>query len=131
MQLKHLSAALLLAALPALAFAQELAPTPAAAPETATAPAADAATPAAEPASPVSDAPTPGKRLCDMKGKGMMGGMMGGHEMGPGKGCGCPGHPAGCTCGQGASHQDLTQRLDLIEARLAKIEAMLEGLMRR
>jgi Spy/CpxP family protein refolding chaperone len=78
------------------------------------------------------DSPTPptGKRVCNMKGKGMMAGP----DMGPGKACGCPGHQGG-RCGHGGGpggmHADMAQRLDLIEARLAKIEAMLESLMRR
>ncbi len=148
MNQKPLFAVLLLAAFSLIAIAQEpvpaVAPAPAAA---APAPSAPDAVPAADqpaaadasPAqSPLGDTPTPppGKRLCDMKGKGMMGGHgMGGPGMGGAKGCGCPGHK-GCTCGHsggghGAMHQDVVQRLDLIEARLAKIESMLESLMRR
>jgi hypothetical protein len=142
MNTKILSAVLLFAVLPLTAIAEE--PTPAAAVPATEAPAPDlTAAPAAAPEapaatdnapaqSPLGDSPTPppGKRVCNMKGKG----MMAGYDMGPGKGCGCPGHQ-GCSgghCGgHGGMHADMAQRLDLIEARLAKIEAMLESLMRR
>ena len=153
---KFLPAALLLAVLPLIVLAEDPAPAatpaPAAAapaPDLAAAPVVAPETPATDmPAAadtmsapnPLGDSPTPptGKRVCNMKGKGMMPGQgMGmGPGMGPGMGkpCGCPGHQ-GCSCGHGgghgAMHQDVAQRLDLIEARLAKIEAMLESLMRR
>ena len=51
-------------------------------------------------------------------GKGM-GGMM--------RGAGCKGKGKG----QHKKHEQVVRRLDMIEARMAKIEAMLESLMKR
>ena len=48
-----------------------------------------------------------------------------------GKGPGGMKHGAGHGKGQHNKHAQVVQRLDIIEARLAKIEAMLETLMRR
>jgi hypothetical protein len=50
--------------------------------------------------------------------------------MGPGPG----GMKPGCDHrgkGMRAKHEEVVQRLDMIEARMAKIEAMLESLMKR
>ena len=48
------------------------------------------------------------------------------------KGQGGMKHKGGRGCmGQHEGHQEVVQRLDMIEARMAKIEAMLESLMRR
>ena len=67
---------------------------------------------------------------CPMKGTGMkqmgkgrdgkgMGGMM--------RGAGCKGKGKG----QNKKHEQVVRRLDMIEARMAKMEAMLESLMKR
>jgi len=68
------------------------------------------------------------RKPCPMQGKGMMG---------KGKGMGQGGKGPGCRK-QGCDHQgkcqqnkQLVRRLDLIDARLGKIEAMLESLMQR
>lgn len=134
MRPRQFGAAIAIALLPAFGMAEEVAP--AAVPAAASVAAADSASTQSAPAASqapeagpaMSDAPAPvlGKRWCDMKGKGM-GGMAGmpGHPMGPGKPCGCD---HGCDA---AMHREMVQRLDMIEARLAKIEAMLESLMRR
>ena len=68
------------------------------------------------------------RKPCPMQGKGMMG---------KGKGMGQGGKGPGCRK-QGCDHQgkcqqkkQLVRRLDLIDARLDKIEAMLESLMQR
>jgi hypothetical protein len=60
---------------------------------------------------------------CPMRGKGMMQNGMGRHGMG---------HD-GMKRGKGKheKHAEVVRRLDMIEARMAKIEAMLESLMRR
>jgi hypothetical protein len=60
---------------------------------------------------------------CPMRGKGMMQNGMGRHGMG---------HD-GMKHGKGKheKHAEVVRRLDMIEARMAKIEAMLESLMRR
>jgi hypothetical protein len=62
---------------------------------------------------------------------------MGKKRMG-GDGCGMRGmqQGAGCKCKgkgkqKGKRHAEVVQRLDMIEARMAKIEAMLESLMKR
>lgn len=102
---------------------------PAAGGEAAAAPAAAAAVPEA-----VADAPEtaaaaaamPGKPPCPMHGMGKgMGpggmGMMGGDKPGCDK--------RGKFMSQ--RHAEVVQRLDMIEARMAKIEAMLESLMKR
>jgi hypothetical protein len=58
-----------------------------------------------------------------MHGKGMMHKGMGQHGMGH----------EGMMHGKGKhqKHEDVVRRLDMIEARMARIEAMLEALMRR
>jgi hypothetical protein len=51
-----------------------------------------------------------------------------------GKGMGPGGMKPGCDhrgMGQQGRHEQVVRRLDMIEARMAKIEAMLERLMRR
>jgi hypothetical protein len=60
---------------------------------------------------------------CPMHGKGMMHKGMGQHGMGH----------EGMMHGKGKhqKHEDVVRRLDMIEARMARIEAMLEALMRR
>ena len=63
-----------------------------------------------------SDVVEKSNKPCPMKG---MGGMM------RGAGCKCKGK------GQGKKHEQVVRRLDMIEARMAKIEAMLESLMKR
>ena len=71
---------------------------------------------------------TPGQP-CPMHGMGKMRkGMMGQGGKGPGcmkQGCGHGGK------GQQDRHQQVVRRLDMIEARIAKIEVMLESLMQR
>jgi hypothetical protein len=72
----------------------------------------------------------PGKRRCRMGG---MGHGQGGHGMGR-HGLGGPGKGGGVDQGRGGHgdrHQEVVQRLDLMEARMAKIESMLETLLRR
>ncbi|MGB5473033.1 MAG: hypothetical protein WBQ78_06120, partial [Gammaproteobacteria bacterium] len=96
------------------------------------APAAGAAMVEAPAAAPVESAATdtatdtgssaagmPGKRPCWKGGMGMMGkgGMKPGHDH-PGK-------------GMPARQAEVVERLDMIEARMAKIEIMLETLMKR
>ncbi len=71
----------------------------------------------------------PGKRPCPKYGMGMMG-----KGMGPdGKGMG--GMKPGCDhrgkMGMQGRHAEVVERLDMIEARMAKIEIMLETLMKR
>ncbi len=60
---------------------------------------------------------------CPMRGKGMKQAGMGRHGMGH----------EGMKHGKGKheKHAEVVRRLDMIEARMAKIEAMLESLMRR
>jgi hypothetical protein len=78
----------------------------------------------------------PGKKGCRMgKGgmKGMMpGGMANGGRMGDGKGAGCK---AGCCTGHSGitkkQYRELMGRLDVLDARMAKIDAMLERLLER
>lgn len=87
--------------------------------------AAAAEAPAAE-AVDAAPAMMPGKPPCPMHGKKGMPGM----GMGPG------GMKPGCDHrGKGMMmadrHQEVVDRLDMIEARLAKMEAMLESLMKR
>lgn len=68
----------------------------------------------------------PGKLPCPMHGMGKRG-------MGPGA-MGMGGMKPGCEqrgMGMRARHQEVVDRLDMIEARMAKIEAMLESLMKR
>ena len=87
-----------------------------------------------------SDVVETSKKPCPMKGTGMkqmgkgrdgkgMGGMMSGAGCkGKGKGKGkCKGKGKG----QHEKHEQVVRRLDMIEARMAKIEAMLESLIRR
>jgi hypothetical protein len=74
-----------------------------------------------------SGADTPGQP-CPMHGMGMMHKGMGQHGKGPG------GSKPGCDRhgkGQKGYQQQMVRRLDMIEARMAKIEAMLESLMQR
>ena len=75
------------------------------------------------------------RKPCSMQGKGMMGkgkGMMG---KGMGQGGKCPGcRKQGCDQqgkGQQNKQEKVVRRLDLIDARLDKIETMLESLMQR
>jgi hypothetical protein len=78
----------------------------------------------------------PGKKGCRMgKGgmKGMMPGGMGkGAMMGDGKGADCK---AGCCMGHSGitkkQYRELMGRLDVLDARMAKIDAMLERLLER
>ena len=91
------------------------------------APAAIAAS-AAKTAAPAADTTSAGdsNNPCPMqgKGKGRMG-ADGGGMRGMKRG-------AGCMCKEkGKKHAEVVQRLDMIEARMAKIEAMLESLMKR
>jgi len=60
---------------------------------------------------------------CPMRGKGMMHKGMGQHGMGH----------EGMMHGKGKheKHDEVVRRLDMIEARMARIEVMLEALMRR
>ena len=109
---EQVSAALAEAAVPANEIVEEQAPTPL----------EEAAAGTSAPAT-----ATPGKP-CPMQGMGMMRKGMG--HGGHGQGCrkpGCDRH--------GGKHQDkhaqVVRRLDMIEARIAKIEAMLESLMQR
>ena len=71
------------------------------------------------------------KKPCPMQGTGMkrMGMGMGMGQDGKGPGCGKPGcrHDRG----QQGKHEQVVRRLDMIEARIAKMEAMLESLMQR
>ena len=65
---------------------------------------------------------------CPMQGTGMMRKGMG--QGGKGPACRKPGcdRPGG---GQQNKHEQVVRRLDMIDARIAKIEAMLESLMQR
>ena len=69
------------------------------------------------------------KKPCPMQGTGMMRKGMGMGQRGKGPGCGKPGcrHDRG----QQDKHEQVVRRLDMIEARIAKMEAMLESLMQR
>ena len=91
------------------------------------APAAIAAS-AAKTAAPAVDTTSAGdsKDPCPMygKGKGRMG-ADGGGMRGMKQGAGCKCKP------KGKKHAEVVQRLDLIDARMAKIVAMLESLMKR
>ena len=60
---------------------------------------------------------------CPMRGKGMMQTGTGRHGMGH--------HGMKHGKGKHEKHAEVVRRLDMIEARMAKIEAMLESLMRR
>jgi hypothetical protein len=65
-----------------------------------------------------------GKPPCPMHGEGL-------HQMGMGPGGmkpGCDHRGKGKMAGR---HQEVLDRLDMIEARMAKMEAMLESLMKR
>lgn len=76
----------------------------------------------------VAVAPAAPGQPCPMHGMGNMHRGMGQGGMGPGS------KKPGCDCGgkrQQDKHQQVVQRLDMIEARIAKIELMLESLMRR
>jgi len=68
------------------------------------------------------------RQPCPMQGTGMMRKGMG--QGGKGPACRKPGcdRPGG---GQQNKHEQVVRRLDMIEARIAKIEAMLESLMQR
>ena len=72
------------------------------------------------------------RKPCLMQGKGMMGK---GKGMGMGQGGKGPGCRKQCCKNQGQGQQNkqgqMVRRLDLIDARLDKIEAMLESLMQR
>ena len=73
----------------------------------------------------VTDTP---RKPCAMQGKGRMGKGMG--KGGKGQGC----RKQGCDRqgkGQNNKHEQVVRRLDMIDARMAKIEAMLESLMQR
>jgi hypothetical protein len=106
------TALLFFLASPASLLAQEAAP-----PEIA---------PEAAPGAAASAGDNPGNP-CPRHGKGMMH-----HGKGPhGSGHGGMQHGGGHGKGRHAEHQQVVQRLDLIDARLAKIEAMLETLIRR
>jgi len=72
---------------------------------------------------------TDARQPCPMHGMGMKGkGMMG--QAGKGPGGGKPGcDHAGR--GQQSNQEQVLRRLDMIEARIAKIEVMLESLMQR
>ena len=63
-----------------------------------------------------------------MRGMGMMHKGKGQHGKGHGRMKHGGGHQGG---GHSEKHSQVVQRLDMIEVRLAKIEAMLEILMRR
>jgi len=75
------------------------------------------------------------KQPCPMHGMGKMGKM----GKGKGKGMGHGDHGQGCKkqgcdrLGEGKQdrHEQVVRRLDMIEARIAKIEVMLESLMQR
>ncbi len=68
------------------------------------------------------------RKPCRMQGKGMMGKGKGMGQGGKGPGC----RKQGCDHqGKGQQNKQLVRRLDLINARLDKIEAMLESLMQR
>ena len=70
---------------------------------------------------------SPGKP-CPMHGMGMKRKGMGQGDHGPGcRKQGCDRHGGG----QSDKHEQVVRRLDMIEARIAKIEAMLESLMQR
>jgi hypothetical protein len=80
----------------------------------------------------VSDTIAP-RKPCPMQGMGKMGKGMG--QGGKGPGCRKPGcRKQGCDrdgSGQQNKHEQVVRRLDMIEARIAKMEAMLESLMQR
>ena len=97
-----------------------------AAPAATAANAAKTATPAAGAAAGDSVDPCPMHGM----GKGRMGtGADGSGKHGMKQGAGCKGK---CKReGMGKKHAEVVQRLDMIEARMAKIEAMLESLMKR
>lgn len=89
--------------------------------------AADAESAAAVEAAPETDETImPGRPPCPRPGMGMMG-------KGPCKDGMKPGcdHRGKGKMGMMAKHEEIVQRLDMIEARMAKIEAMLESLMKR
>ena len=69
------------------------------------------------------------KKSCRKQGMGMMRKGMGQGGKGPG-GCRKPGCDRDGR-GQQNKHEQVVRRLDMIEARMAKIEAMLESLMQR
>lgn len=74
-------------------------------------------------ASEASEGATTNDAPCPMSGKGMKHKGMGQHGMGH----------QGMKHGKGKheKHEQVVRRLDMIEARMARIEAMLEALMRR
>lgn len=73
-----------------------------------------------------SAAPAASGKPCRMRGKGGMGKGMDQIGKGPGK----PGCDR-CDKGKYSKHEQVVRRLDMIEARMAKIETMLESLMQR